>query len=92
MLASPEFRRLVAVHRRVTLALTLGLFVLYYGYILLLGWNRPLLAGRIGEHVTLGIPVGVGVIVLSWVLSLVYVVWANEAHDPEVRKLKRLLW
>ena len=46
------------------------------------------MAQRIGEVTTLGIPLGVAVILVSWVLTAVYVVWANAAHDPEVRRLR----
>jgi uncharacterized membrane protein (DUF485 family) len=38
--------------------------------------------------VTLGIPLGVAVIVLSWALSLTYVMWANGPYDASVRKLR----
>ena len=33
---------------------------------------------------TLGIPLGAAVIVGAWVLTAVYIVWANRHYDPEV--------
>ena len=48
--ASPAFHRLVARRWRVSLMLTACLFVLYYGYILLIAINKPLLSQRIGER------------------------------------------
>ena len=49
LLASPAFRQLVVAPLAVSLVLTAALFVLYYGYILLVAVNKPLLATRIGE-------------------------------------------
>lgn len=88
MLASPEFRRLVSRKWLVSILLTLALFVIYYGYILLVATNKPLMATKIGEATTLGIPLGVGVILGSWVLTAIYVMWANRSYDDEVRRLR----
>jgi uncharacterized membrane protein (DUF485 family) len=88
MLDSPEFKAMVAKRWAVSVALTLVLFVIYYGYIVAIAVDKAFLARKIGEVTTLGIPLGVGVILASWVLTAVYVVWANKVHDPEVRKLK----
>ena len=91
LLESREFQRLVTRRWRVSLALTACLFVLYYGFILLVGLNKPLLATRIGAVITLGIPLGMAVIVGAWLLTAVYVVWANRRYDAEVRALQAQL-
>jgi uncharacterized membrane protein (DUF485 family) len=88
LLSSREFRSLVARRWRVSLMLTVALFVLYYGFILLVATNRALLAVRVGDATTLGILFGVAVLLLSWVLTAVYVVWANRRYDPEVQRLR----
>lgn len=88
MLESTEFRTLVSRRWMVSIVLTLALFVMYYGYILLIAWDKPFLARKVGESTTLGIPAGVAVILLSWVLTAIYVVWANRKYDVEVRRLK----
>ena len=71
--------------------LSLLLFVLYYGYIILIAVNPELLSRRIGASTTLGIPVGAAVIVGAWALTAAYVVWANRHYDPEVDRLRRRL-
>lgn len=91
MLDSAEFRGVVRRRWRVSLALTVALFVVYYGYILLIATDKALVARRIGEVTTLGIPLGVGVIALSWALTAAYVAWANRAYDPEVARLREKL-
>lgn len=91
LLDSADFKRLVAKRWTVSIVLTILLFIIYYGYILLIGYNKPFLAQKIGEVTTLGIPLGVATIVLSWVLTMVYVIWANNVYDPEVKRLKNQL-
>jgi uncharacterized membrane protein (DUF485 family) len=88
MLDSPDFKALVTRRWRVSMTLTAVLFVIYYGYILLIAVDKPFLARRVGEVTTLGIPVGIAVIVLAWALTAGYVVWANRVHDAEVRRLR----
>jgi uncharacterized membrane protein (DUF485 family) len=89
LLASRDFRRLIAARWRVSLVLTTCLFVLYYGYILLIALNKTLVSTRMGGSVPIGIPLGAAVIGGSWVLTAAYVVWANRHYDPEVRRLRQ---
>ena len=91
ILNSVEFSALVATRWRVSIALTIVLFVIYYGYILLVATDRALLATRVGGTITLGIVLGVAVLVSSWVLTAVYVVWANRRYDPVVQRLRERL-
>ena len=88
MLDSPEFKRLVRRRWTISVALTACLFACYYGSIVLIAVNKPFLAQRLSGATTLGIPLGVAVIVVSWVLTAAYVVWANRVYDPEVAALK----
>ena len=88
LLNSARFQRLVSRRWRVSLVLTALLFVLYYGYILLIALNRSLVTARLGGTVPLGIPLGAGVIVGAWLLTAAYVVWANRVYDPEVERLR----
>lgn len=91
LLQSPDFQRLVTARWRVSLTLTAALFLLYYGYVLLIALNKPLLARRVGDVVTLGIPLGVAVILGAWVLTASYVIWANRRYDVAVRELRSRL-
>jgi uncharacterized membrane protein (DUF485 family) len=87
MLESAEFKQLVRGKWTISIILTLVLFVVYYGYILLIAGDKTFLAQKVGEYTTLGIPIGVGVIVAAWVLTFIYVSWANRVLDVEVRRL-----
>lgn len=62
--------------------LTLLMMVVYYGYIALIAFNKPFLAQRIGDGVTtLGVPIGLGVIVFTVVITAIYVRRANSEFD-----------
>ena len=59
---------------------------IYFGFIALIAFNKPLLARRVAPGLTLGILLGALVIVASWLLTWVYVRWANTHYDPAVRR------
>jgi uncharacterized membrane protein (DUF485 family) len=88
LLASAPFARLVSQRWRVSLTLTLLLFVMYYGYIILIAVNKPFMARRLGGVTPIGVPLGVAVIVGSWILTALYIIWANRRYDPEVARLR----
>ena len=70
---------------RIALTLTGGTVLLYFGFIALVAYGRPLLAVQVTPGLSLGILLGALVIVASWVLTWVYVHWANTVYDPQVR-------
>mgnify|MGYP003383836110 CR=1 FL=1 len=56
--------------------------IAYYGFILLVAYNKPLLATKIGAGVTtLGMPIGVAVIVFTIIITWIYVRRANTEFD-----------
>ena len=88
LLDSPAFHHLVVRRWRISLVLTAALFVMYYGYILLIALNKPFVSTRLGGATPIGIPLGAAVIVGSWVLTAVYIAWANRVYDPEAARLR----
>ena len=82
IMANPRFQ---ALHRaRSTLAWTLTaiMLVIYFGFILLVAFDKPLLAQKVaGEVTSLGIFVGLGVLVSAFVLVAIYVAVANTKFD-----------
>ena len=88
IIESHRFKVLVRKRWSVSIVLTACLFVLYYGYILIVGYGKPLLALKVGTHTTLGIVLGALTIVGSWLLTVVYVIWANTSYDREVNAIK----
>jgi len=91
LLDSPAFHDLVYRRWRISLILTAALFVLYYGYILLIALNKPFVGTRLGGATPIGIPLGAAVIVGSWALTAIYIAWANRVYDREAARLRNEL-
>jgi uncharacterized membrane protein (DUF485 family) len=85
---SESLRRLAAARWRIAITLTVAMMVLYFGFILLVAYNKPLLARVIVPGLSVGILLGALVIVSAWVLMLVYVRWANRHHDGAVHAIR----
>lgn len=78
----PKYQELKTKRTRFGWWLTLAMMVVYYGFILLVAFDKELLSRRLGEGVmTLGIPVGFGVIVFTILITAVYVRRANTEFD-----------
>jgi uncharacterized membrane protein (DUF485 family) len=84
----PAIAALSAARWRVALLLTAAMMVLYFGFILLVAFNKPLLGHIITRGLSVGILLGAVVIVASWVLIWVYTRWANVHYDHEVTRLR----
>jgi uncharacterized membrane protein (DUF485 family) len=80
--ALPKYQELKAKRTRFGWWLTLAMMVVYYGFILLVAFNKSFLSQRLGEGVmTMGIPIGFGVIVFTVVITAYYVNRANSEFD-----------
>ena len=78
----PQYQELKAKRSRFGWWLTLAMMLVYYGFILLVAFDKEFLAQRIGDGVmTLGIPIGFGVIVFTIIITAVYVRRANNDFD-----------
>jgi uncharacterized membrane protein (DUF485 family) len=73
---------------RVALALTAAVIVVYFGFILLIAYAKEFMARVLTDGLTVGILFGAMVIVVSWLLTWVYVRWANGPYDAEMRRLR----
>ena len=81
------FKELVRKKWTISLILTAIMLVVYYGFILVLAFEKQIFAQKIGESMTLGIPVGLGVILLACLLTGIYVRWANSTYDSSVKSI-----
>jgi uncharacterized membrane protein (DUF485 family) len=79
----------VAARRlRVALTLTAAMLVVYFGFILLIAFAKDFLAERVVSGLSVGMALGVFVILATWVLTWIYVRWANRVYEPEVARLR----
>ncbi len=84
-----EVRALARARWRIAIALTAIMIAVYFGFIALIAFDRALLATLVAPGLTLGILLGVCVIVVSWLLTWVYVRWANAHYDAKLEALRR---
>lgn len=88
ILQSPEFKKLVSKRWSVSLILTLIILVIYIGFLLVVAFNKELLALKISHSITWALPVGLGIILTAWLLTGIYVFWANNTYDDAVQEIK----
>jgi uncharacterized membrane protein (DUF485 family) len=86
---NPRFKELCDARGRLAWTLSAIVFVLYYGFVLLVAFGQdfigqPLWAGSV---TTVGMPIGVGVILAAIALTGVYVWKANSKFDEIQKKL-----
>ena len=78
----PSYHELVRVRSRFGWTLTALMMLVYYGYILLIAFNKEFLASKTGAGVmTWGMPIGLFVIVFTVLITGVYVRRANKQFD-----------
>ncbi len=78
----PKYQELKSKRARFGWWLTLAMMVVYYGFILLVAFDKPFLAQKLGSGVmTVGMPLGVAVIVFTIVITAIYVRRANSEFD-----------
>ena len=81
--------RVAATRWRLALLLTAVMTVVYVGFILLIAFNKPLLGTILVPGLSLGILLGVLLIVFAWTLIMVYVRWTNKHYDHRVADERR---
>lgn len=80
--SDPDYHKLLKARSGFGWLLTWSMLFVYYGYILLIAFNKELLSTRIGAGVmTWGIPAGLFVIVFTVIVTGIYVRRANNEFD-----------
>lgn len=86
------FKTLSSKRRRVGLWLTFIMMTLYFGFLFLVGFGSSFLARSLIPGLTVGIVLGVFVIVVALGLTIFYVLWANSIYDPKVSALRKTIF
>ena len=82
ILRDPNYQALKSKRSRFGWWLAAAMMVVYYGFILLVAFDKPFLAIRLGSGVmTIGMPIGLAVIVFTIVITGIYVHRANGEYD-----------
>lgn len=91
ILDSSEFKKLVIQRWKVSLSLTAIMIFAYIGFLYLLAYKKESLKPYLTGKFTIGLLLAFGLIVLAWVLTGLYVYWANNHYTPEVDRIKSKL-
>ena len=83
-----QLRALARARRRLAVRLTVAMIVIYFGFILLIAYDKPLLGTQLMPGLSLGILLGALVILVSWILTWIYVRWANTHYDRALAALR----
>jgi uncharacterized membrane protein (DUF485 family) len=84
-----RFRSLAATRWRIAMGLTAAMIAIYFGFILLIAYNKPLMGHLLTRGLSVGVLLGALVIVASWVLTWVYARWANTHYDTGMDEVRR---
>ena len=84
-----ELKALDSARWRIAILLTSAMMVLYFGFILLVAYAKPLLGTLVVPGLSLGILLGAFVIVAAWVLIWIYVRWANTHYDTVIAGMRK---
>jgi len=86
---NPKYQRLTRTRDTLGWWLTILVFIAYYGFILVIAFNKSLFAAPIatGMITTWGIVAGFGVILLTVVVTAIYVRKANREYDSLVKEI-----
>jgi uncharacterized membrane protein (DUF485 family) len=88
--SNPNYQKLVSVRSSYGWTMTAIMLIVFYGYILLVAFNKELLSTKIGSGVmTWAIPIGIFVIVFTVVITGIYVRRANEEFDDLTEKIRK---
>ena len=84
----PNYQELVRRRSSLGWMLSLIMLIVYFGFILLVAYAPKFLGTPIGAGViTIGIPIGLAVIVLAFLLTGIYVSKANSSYDVLIRRI-----
>ena len=90
ILNDPKYQELKATRSRLGWWLTLAMMFVYYGFILLVAFDKPLLATRLGAGVTtVGMPLGLAVIFFTVLITGLYVRRANSEYDTLTEQIAK---
>lgn len=88
ILDDKDFQSLSGQKFAMSTILTILELVLYFGFIALIAFNKTFLSQKLSGAITVGIPIAVGTIILSWIFTGIYIRWANNTYDVLVKKVK----
>ncbi len=88
ILEDPDFKELARQKSLISLVLTLLTMAAYFAFMFLIAYKKEALSAPVA-HGSIGIPIGIGLIILAWIFTGIYVYWANTRYDVLIEKVKQ---
>jgi len=88
ILEDADFKELARQKNLISTVLTLLTMASYFAFMLLIAYRKEALAAPIANG-SMGIPIGIGLIILAWIFTGIYVYWANTKYDALVEKVRQ---
>ncbi len=87
---NPKYQKLVKTRTGFAVKLAIFMLIMYYGYIALIAFNPSFLATKISDEgvMTLAFPIGAGIILISILTTIVYVLRANGEFETLINEVK----
>lgn len=87
--SNPKYQELVSKRNSFSLKLSIFVLAMFYGYVLVIAFNKEFLATKIGEGVmTVAFPIGAAIIIISFITTLIYVARANSEFEELEMSIK----
>ncbi|MBP9615680.1 DUF485 domain-containing membrane protein [Arcobacter acticola] len=87
--SNPKYQELVSKRSSFSLKLSIFVLAMFYAYILVIAFNKDLLATKLGDGVmTVAFPIGAAIIVISFITTLIYVRRANSEFEDLTNQIK----
>lgn len=88
--AHPRYQELVKSRKRFAWILTIAILAIYYGFILTIAFAPQILGTPLwaGATTTIGIPIGVVIIISAFILTGIYVARANGRYDALTKEIR----
>lgn len=87
--SNPKYQELTSKRNSFSLKLSLFVLVMFYSYILVIAFDKELLATKLGDGVmTVAFPIGAAIIVISFITTLIYVNRANNEFEDLTNEIK----
>jgi uncharacterized membrane protein (DUF485 family) len=85
---SPEFQELRNRLRRFVFPMSALFLIWYFAYVLLGAFAHDFMAIKVWGNINVGLLIGLGQFVSTFVITGIYVLWANRELDPRAEAIR----
>ncbi|MDQ9021214.1 DUF485 domain-containing protein [Acinetobacter sichuanensis] len=90
IIQNSQFKQMVKARNRFALYLSFSVLLIYFIFIGVASFSPQILAQTLGDRViTIGMPIAALVIILSWLITGIYIYITNQHFDRIKAQLKR---